>query len=209
MDQLHQVVAHYDDRLEKKDIVREITLKERLPQVLHRLVDGDDTAFDQLFLALYPAVKNFLVALLRSDYAGEEIAQEVFTTLWITRDRINPDGNFKGYLFQIAKNKALNYIRQNDPYRTEPISEELDVKSAESTDDAMLVDEMELLIDMAVSRMPPQRQKIYRMSRKEGVSNSEIALELNITKNAVERHLTFAMKDIRKVLKVLTLFPFA
>ena len=60
--------------------------------------------------------------------------------------------------------------------------------------------ELELIIAIAVERMPSQRRKIYQMSREQGLSNENIARELNISKRTVENHLTQALADIRKIL---------
>ena len=48
--------------------------------------------------------------------------------------------------------------------------------------------------------MPPQRKKIFELSRYKGVSNDEIATSLNISKKTVENHLNAALKEIKKAL---------
>ena len=58
------------------------------------------------------------------------------------------------------------------------------------------------MIDVTVSQMPPQRKQIYIMSRVEGMSNTEIAEKLNINKRTVENHLTAALADIRKTIRI-------
>ena len=49
---------------------------------------------------------------------------------------------------------------------------------------------------MIVETMPPQRKMIYRMSRNEGLSNTEIAENLQLSKKTVENHLNLALKGI-------------
>lgn len=68
------------------------------------------------------------------------------------------------------------------------------------TDDNIHLKELELLVTMVVEKMPPQRQKIYKMSRESGMNNEEIARELSINKRTVENHLSQALTDIRKAL---------
>lgn len=46
--------------------------------------------------------------------------------------------------------------------------------------------------------MPEQRKKIFKMSRKQGLSNEEIAQRLHINKRTVENHITNALAEIRK-----------
>lgn len=58
---------------------------------------------------------------------------------------------------------------------------------------------------MVVERMPPQRMKIYRMSREEGMNSEEIARILGIHKRTVENHLSLALSDIKKVLSMFIL----
>ena len=96
---------------------------------------------------------------------------------------------FKNYQ-QKQTESTPNVIEDNDIYKY------IDAK------------ELELLITIAVERMPPQRQRIYKMSREQGMSNDEIAASLCINKRTVENHLTQALADIRKLLSLILIIFF-
>ena len=66
--------------------------------------------------------------------------------------------------------------------------------------------DLEMLIDTLVESMPEQRKKIYKMSRKEGFTNEEISIKLEISKRTVETHISSALKDIRKLLMNIIFF---
>ena len=145
--------------------------------------------------------------MTHSEELGEELAQRVFVSLWENREKLDPSANIKGYIYRIANNGTLNYfksakVRQSYSQSLTPEHELNEV----SSDDLVMAEEIKLLVDLAVNRMPKQRKKIFQLSRYEGLSNEEIAQELNITKNAVERHLTFALKNIREIISSATIF---
>ncbi len=83
--------------------------------------------------------------------------------------------------------KNYQQKQQNKPAYDDLIEEELYAK------------ELSLLIDIAVEKMPPQRRHIFIMSRKDGLSNEEIARRLDISKRTVENHLTQALAELRKI----------
>ena len=105
------------------------------------------------------------------------------------------------YLFRIARNAVFRYIERSllfKNYQFRQLSDDnSDLYEIESELNAK---ELELIIAIAVERMPSQRRKIYQMSREQGLSNENIARELNISKRTVENHLTQALADIRKIL---------
>ena len=75
----------------------------------------------------------------------------------------------------------------------------------DDTEELLFAQELKGLINLKVEQMPPQRRQIFRMSRVEGLNNDEIAAHLNISKRTVENHLTAALSDLRRMLKIVLL----
>lgn len=151
--------------------------------LLEAISKGDEKAFEIFFLHYYPQVKGFITGLLQSPEEAEDISQDIFLMLWSNRSSLNTINNFKSYLLQ---------QKQAEKIVSTPESNE--------TDDKIQLRELELLVAMVVEKMPPQRKKIYKMSRESGMSSDEIAQTLGINKRTVENHLSQALTDIRKVL---------
>lgn len=84
--------------------------------------------------------------------------------------------------------------------------EEYEGETESTIEGDLYVREMELLEQLTVSRMPPKRKAIYEMSRKDGLTNDEIATRMGISKKTVENHLNLALKEIRKTLFLFTSF---
>ena len=67
----------------------------------------------------------------------------------------------------------------------------------------------EKIVERCVDMMPSQRKIIYTMSRKENLSNAEIAQKINVSKRTVDAHIYQALKDIRSaVLKIISFYAF-
>ena len=56
-----------------------------------------------------------------------------------------------------------------------------------------------------ISSMPEQRRRVFMMSRIDGMSNTEIAQHLGISKRTVESHISLAIATLKKILPVLFL----
>ena len=176
------------------------------PELLRALCRGEHGAFREIYLSYVTPVKEFLKLLTRSEEDAEEITQDVFITIWEKHHQINPDKSFKGYLYTIARNAALRLFERkkvHEKYVHSPISRPLD---SSPSDEYLIAEETELLIEIAVSRMPAQRRKIFEMNRNEGLKSNEIAEKLNLSKYTVDNHLYAARKDIRQIIAMFMLF---
>jgi RNA polymerase sigma-70 factor (ECF subfamily) len=168
---------------------------------LCRLRDGDQQAFETLYLKYMPAIRKFLTVLTRSDDAGHEIAQDVFVRLWKRLKYVDPDKDIGNYLYKIARNEAFRHLDGLKRVKTEYFAayEQQYEDTGAIPDQEYIAREMELIVDIAVSRMSPRQRSVYELSRKEKMNNTDIAKLLNISKNTVENHITTALNDIRKV----------
>ena len=54
--------------------------------------------------------------------------------------------------------------------------------------------------------IPPRQQEVFIMSRKQQMTNKEIAEQLDISEKAVERNIYFALKFIKKNLNLFIFF---
>ena len=173
---------------------------------LEELRSGSQTAFETIYLKYSHKITNFIFSTIKSFEDAEEISQEIFTYLWQNREKIDTGKSINSYLYILAKYNILNYFRRkkvHEAYMKD--ASHADCFESAGLDELMHVKEVKLMIELAVSGMPQQRQKIYRMSRNEGISNDEIAQQLGIAKNTVEKHLSFALKDIREIMMLYIL----
>ena len=177
--------------------------------IIEELTEGKQEAFRIVFKAAYPQVRAFSKGFTKNDADADDIAQQVFIKLWTKRAILANVRNFETYLYTITKNTVLNHMASQKAFMVD-ISDVRNL-STENTSPLEQIEasDLQLLIDMTVEDMPPQRQAVYRMSREEGLSNDQIAEKLGLQKKTVENHLNLALGDIRKVLKMFILLLLA
>lgn len=174
--------------------------------LLMNLSHGNTRAFEDLFMLYFPKLKLFLSGFLDTEAEAEDLAQDVFVKLWQSRQSLEKVENLNAYLYRIAKNTLYTYLDRSFFPNTISESDLLHIPSVEELEELVFAKELEDLIDVTIEKMPPKRKAIFYMSRKQGLSNEEIALQLNLSKRTVETHISAALADLRKVISILMLF---
>lgn len=168
--------------------------------------ENDMKVFDILFVEYFPKIKRFLGGFLDSEEEAEDLSQDVFVKLWQNRQALSCIENLNAYLYRMAKNTLYSYFERTLRIETTSVNTCRNLSSTEELEDILFVKELEDLINLAIERMPAQRKAIFILSRKEGLSNQDIATRLGISKRTVETHISTALSDLRKILPLFLLF---
>jgi len=167
--------------------------------ILLSLKKGSHRAFEKVFTFYYSKVSTFILGYVKTLSDAEELAQGIFVMLWQNHTNINPEKSFDSYLYTIAKNKALNFLKRK--YASKTIIEvQAPTLLSHSPEEEYIALENALLIEMFVEKMPAQRRKIYQL-RQTGFTNEEIGEELGTTKRNVESQASLALKELRSAVK--------
>lgn len=162
---------------------------------------GNTAALEKLFLRYYSIVRQFIRSIVKRSDIAEDLTMEVFMKVWLFRNRLEENKSFRNYLFVLSKNSSLNYLDSIVVKRTKIVSElPEDSKITQETDNLLIYNETNRQLFSIISKMPEQRQLVFRMSRYENLSNQEIAERLGLSVRTVEKHLQLALKDIRSSL---------
>ncbi len=168
---------------------------------IEALSRGDSKSFEILFLFYQPKLIYFINGFIKDNELARDMAQDVFLKVWHNREVFSQVDSFKSYLFRMARNAICNHYDHSlvdEKFKAEQLFAPV---TTDSVEDSIFAAQLQEMIAVTVSLMPPQRKLIYTMSRIEGLSNTEIAEKLNLNKRTVENHLTAALADIRKVIK--------
>ena len=171
-------------------------------ELLHRVSTGDEPAFKTLFDTYRNRLFFYISRFVKSEAVAEELVMDVFMKIWVGRELVVQIDNFDAFLFRIAHNKSIDFLRSaaKDSRLEELLWEKMQVVSAEKADSSVLVHEYEEKIREAISLLSPQRKKIYLLSREQDYTHDQIAEQLNISKSTVNNQLVEAQRFIRNFL---------
>lgn len=186
-------------------IFRKIRILVTSHEIIKQFAAGDRRAFETIFKGYYPRVLAFLQGMLKNDADAQDVAQSVFIRLWTKRSYFERVDNFDAYIYRLTRNAMLNFL-QSAHLPMAPMDTRQDEAAPTSPHEDLVAHDLQLLTDLIVSRMPRQRQVIYRLSRQSGLTNGEISEQLGISKKTVENHLNLALGELRKAILLFLFF---
>lgn len=169
-------------------------------QLLYNVAQGDIDSFELIFRLYHPRLVTFLTGLLHDEEEGRDMAQDIFMSLWENKKNLSKIKSFSAYLFRIARCAVYNYydhLNVKSKYASEYL---LNHTEDFSEEEKIFARELHTAIDRVIDGLSAQRKRVYVMSRKENLSNDEIAKHLGISKRTVENHLSAVLAMLRKLI---------
>lgn len=171
-------------------------------ELLAQVSQGDEKAFRYLFDSYYEKLYHYIFGIIKSKQVAEELVMDVFLKIWMGRDIIPQIHNFSAFLFRVAHNKSIDFLRAvaRDPKFHDLLWENIQMANNTAADSPMLVKEYEDKLREAISLLPPQRKRVYQLSREQDMTHDQIASQLNLSKNTINNHIVEAQRFIRTYL---------
>ena len=175
--------------------------EEILLQKIGELKNGSLSALGEIYNFFNKRLSFFINAYTGNKQETEEIVQDVFVKLWNHRSSIKDVSSAKSYIYTIAKNSAIDYIRKRKllvfPLDSLKKNEPFESNQGELN---LLIQEENSLINTAIDNLSPRRKEVFKLHRNENLTYKEISERLGISVSAVEKNLSAALKEIRNSL---------
>lgn len=162
------------------------------------MLGSDESSFEQLFEKYWERLYNICFHYLLDSDIAAELVQDIFRSIWERRDTLLVKTSMENYLVRAARLKAFEHLR-NVSIQKRNFEEVgyLSVGSDNYTENQVYYDALSEKVSNVVSELPPQCQKVYRLSREQGMNNRQIALSLDISEKTVENQITRALRVLR------------
>lgn len=161
-------------------------------------------AFDTIYALYAGRLLAFCRIYAKDEEVARTIVQDTFIQLWSMRHAIRTD-NLTALLFTIARSRLVNAWRAavRKPVYVD-YTEIMAERNCDSGRPEIEFAEFEATVMSEIDKLPPAQAKVLRLSRFNGMSNKEIAIELSLSEQTVKNQLSAALKVLRRKLSTLS-----
>jgi RNA polymerase sigma-70 factor (ECF subfamily) len=181
-------------------------------QVMLRVRDGDDNAFNYLVERYRRPMISFMYRMVHNSSIAEELAQEVFLRVYRSRAGYSADAKFTTWLYRIATNLAVNHARDTKHDRPEEKAslDEINAETGQAMDVAderpnieqqILRHERLAAIRRHVEALPERQRMAVMMHKYQELDYKQIAEVLHLSESATKSLLFRAYESLRQSLK--------
>lgn len=163
-------------------------------------LESENKGFELLYNRYYKPLCSHAVRFVYAKDVAEDIISEIFYSIWKNKTFLNITTSFRAYLFTAVRNRCFLYLQQE--YGKTSSFENTPFQFPDSNvapDQILFYDDLQKQIELAISTLPPQCQKVFLMNRYEGKKYKEIADELQLALKTVEAHINKALVHLREV----------
>jgi RNA polymerase sigma-70 factor (ECF subfamily) len=145
--------------------------------------------------------------MVRNDELAEDITQEAFVKAYFNLNKLQNPGSFKSWLFRIANNNTLDYLRRkrlpqidvDDQLRESYVDEGNPEQEHQQASRSKH-------IQSALAKLKEDQRSILIMCDLQGLSYAEISEALNIPFGTVQSRIFYARKKLKEHLDTSILF---
>ena len=166
--------------------------------------DRDENAFADFYNYYAGRVKSFLMGKGMTEEISDELMQEIMLIVWRRAESYDPSkAAASTWLFTIARNRRIDYLRGNSRIEVELEDEMLDVENDESETQAGYVDAEQAAerLHRALEKLPQEQRQVMHLSYFRGQSHGDIAEWLDLPIGTVKSRIRLAMQAVRSSLK--------
>lgn len=167
-------------------------------QLIQWVADGDASCLATLFERHHRAVYKFILQITRHRAQSEDLVQDVFLKILRKARSFRGEGSYKAWMFNIARNITLDYLRKNKRQSSDSIDEaivEEHLADRRSAEQAAAGTQQMQLVSQALAKLPAAAQEIIWLGRFEFDNYEELgqALACNAGTARVRMHRAMAL----------------
>lgn len=178
------------------------TLDEK--QIMNQLNDPKTRrrAFEQLVNQYSEQLYWQVRRIVLSHEDANDVLQNVFLKAWSKLDTFHQDSKISTWLYRIALNESLDFMRRKKTQMVSMDNEETTVGSRLLADEYFSGTEVEALLQEAIAQLPDVQRTVFNMRYFDDMKYSEISEILQTSEGSLKASYHIAVKKISEFFKL-------
>lgn len=165
--------------------------------------NGDESGLDEVIMDHCDALILYLTSIVGNIHTAEELAEDTFVLLGTKKPCFKGKSSFRTWLYAIARNIAIDWLRRNAKHNSIPIDDAPELISDEEAIEAAYIrKEEKIIVHRAMRKLNPEYQQVLWLTYFEGVSNKDAARIMKKSVRSIESILYRARKSLRSQLEM-------
>ncbi len=153
---------------------------------------GDQRAFQRIYDATHGPIFRLMVRMVNVQEAPD-LTQQTYLKAYRSLDRFRGQSKFETWLYRIAVNEALQFLRRRGKRPTAQLS----VDPADGRPRGSRIEEAELL-DVALQRLDSSLRTLFLLRELQGLSYADLAETLDLNEGTIGSRLNRARRELRR-----------
>jgi len=177
-------------------------------QLIAAYLKGDRQALNLLIKRYLTPIFNYALTFVKDQAQAEDIAQEVFVKVWQKIKKFDSRYKFKSWLYVIAKNTNLDYLKKNKAINFSSLNQaDDDLLFEDLVREAGLSPQAELekiqnaeTVNATINELPEKYRETVRLHYHEGYKLREIAVKLGESIETIKSRNRRALQKLKKLI---------
>ena len=176
-------------------------------QLLERLREGDEQAFELIFRSYHPGLLRFARAHLGDRGEAEDVVHDVFLRVWRERERIGGDRSLRVYLLAAVRNRVIDVVRHRavrQRWVREDAGDDGDggggvpgVRAPALASEAVELGELDAAIRRAVAALPERCRTAFLLCKEQELTYAQAAEVMGVSPATVKTQIARALAALR------------
>lgn len=168
---------------------------------MEKVKTGDLNKLGLLFERYKKILFGFFYNMNHDAALSEDLVQNTFMRILKYRKGFKGEGEFKVWMFHIARNVSNDHFRKHKMKDTEDVESWSDRlgDSAANKDEAIVQSEEMHMLKLAMSKLDQEKREVLTMSKLEGMKYKQIGEVLSCSEGAVKVKVFRALQSLKEV----------
>lgn len=167
--------------------------------LMEKVRDGDPDKLGLLYERYKRPLLGFFIGMVRDRDLGEDLVQNTFVRILKYRHLFRGDGDFRTWMFHIARNVKNDHFRKNKLSLDKIEKWEEKIEEPESKISEWQSEDEQRMLAVALEKLPEEKREILMLSKYQEKKYKEIGEILGCSEGAVKVKVFRALQELKVI----------